>query len=334
LIIRSTNETPATSTGGDMTGTCLDDNFDSENGGLGVVNYGAFTNWNIEGGSVDLIGTGTGGAYSDILPGNGLYVDLDGTTNSGGKLVSKQNFDLSPGEYILSFDLAGSQRGDSNDVTVRLGNVFEEKYSLETGSPFGHIERTIAIDNPSTGTLSFENSGGDNIGLLLDNVKLTSSGCPQGQTSIPSQPATPTEPSSPSQQPAAQEWPLGRFVVHVTNDNDGTKQPPDFTIEIVGSDGGTPTPSSFPGSESGTDVELAGDGYFDLETNREPSYTRSLGSDCPTGDFPLTFTCTITFDDIPLVDTPTEPPAQPPTEPPTEPSTPAPSVNLGGKNLI
>lgn len=91
---------------------------------------------------------------------------------------------------------------------------------------------------------------------------------------------------------------IGTFIVNVINDNGGTLQAKDFTIKIKGSGGGTPNPSSFPGSESGTEVTFTGGGYFDLGINEEPGYTRSLGSDCPTAEIPPTFTCTITFDDV------------------------------------
>ena len=100
--------------------------------------------------------------------------------------------------------------------------------------------------------------------------------------------------------------PVGKFIVKVINDNGGTKQQPsDFTIHIM-ANGGTATPSSFPGSESGTLVEMAGEGAsFTLDTNKETGYTRNLGSDCPTSPsgFPSSFTCTILFDDIPQTPT-------------------------------
>ena len=102
--------------------------------------------------------------------------------------------------------------------------------------------------------------------------------------------------------------PVGKFIVKVNNDNGGTKQQPsDFTINIL-ANGGTATPSSFPGSATGTVVELAGEGAsFTLEANKEAGYTQTLGSDCPTSPsgYPSSFTCTILFDDIPQ--TPTTP---------------------------
>lgn len=147
----------------------LDDNFDSENGSVGIENYIGFANWNVTKGGVDLSGNG----IWDWLPGNGLYVDLDGSTTDAGMLVSKTTFTLSPGNYELLFSLAGSQRGETNSVKVRLGNIFNEIFTLDSNVPFTTITRNLSISTPTTGTLSFEHMGVvDWAGLLLDNVTL------------------------------------------------------------------------------------------------------------------------------------------------------------------
>jgi hypothetical protein len=61
-------------------------------------------------GSVDLIGAN--GSF-DFFPGNGHYVDLDGSTGDGhnpaGQLTSVLSF--GPGSYTLSFSLGGNHRG-------------------------------------------------------------------------------------------------------------------------------------------------------------------------------------------------------------------------------
>ena len=80
------------------------DNFNADNAGNGALNYAGFTNWNVTNGSVDLIGDGTSHPY--LLVGNGLYVDLDGTTNDAGIFSTKQTFE--PGSYKVEFDLAGN----------------------------------------------------------------------------------------------------------------------------------------------------------------------------------------------------------------------------------
>jgi hypothetical protein len=147
------------------------DNFDSENGGNYALNYAGFTNWQVTNGTVDLIGANS---PWDLQPGNGLYIDLDGSTNSAG-LFSKA-FTLTPGQYELSFSLAGSHRGTTEDVTVEVGDpLFFEMFELNTDQDFEQIIRHFTVPETETNvTLSFHNAGGDNIGALLDNVKLAS----------------------------------------------------------------------------------------------------------------------------------------------------------------
>ena len=69
--------------------------------------------WTVTGGSVDVVGPG----FFDLLPGNGSYIDLDGSTNSAG-LLSTTVVGAANGSYTVTFDLAGSQRGTSESVLV------------------------------------------------------------------------------------------------------------------------------------------------------------------------------------------------------------------------
>jgi len=146
----------------------LDDNFDSENEGFGSLNYFGLRNWNVTAGSVDLIGNG----FADSLPGNGLYLDLDGTTSQAGTIESKTTFTLVPGTYRLEFSLAGSQLGDLNRVDVRLGDVYTETFTPPSDAPFTLIRRDIIVTTATSGKLVFQSFGGDNMGYLLDNVRL------------------------------------------------------------------------------------------------------------------------------------------------------------------
>src|SRR3990172_2939101 len=150
--------------------TFLYDNFDSENGGAGTANYTGFANWNVTIGGVDLSGNGVW----DWLPGNGLYIDLDGSTDDAGKLESKTNFNLYPGSYELSFDLAGSQRGETNSVMISLGSVYNETFTLVSDIPFTTITRDFSVATLTNGTLNFEHIGiVDWSGLLIDNVRFS-----------------------------------------------------------------------------------------------------------------------------------------------------------------
>ena len=144
------------------------DNFNIEAYGL---NYTGFANWDVTGGgTVDLIGAGT---PFDYYPGNGMYVDLDGSTNNAGTLITKTNFSLNPGVYELQFALGGNHNSGSDTVDVNLGSLYSENFTLLSSDPLATITRNITVTSPTSGQLSFHNLGGDNVGAILDNVKLS-----------------------------------------------------------------------------------------------------------------------------------------------------------------
>lgn len=145
------------------------DNFNSENGGVGILNYTGFTNWDVTGGgTVDLIGNG----FFDFYPGHGLYVDLDGSTGNAGTLSLKSSVGpFTAGNYVLTFLLGGSTRGDTNTVDVVVGGA-SQSFTLASGDPLA--SRTIPFNLAASGplNLTFHNLGGDNVGLILDNVSI------------------------------------------------------------------------------------------------------------------------------------------------------------------
>lgn len=151
------------------------DNFDSENGGVGLKNYTGFSNWTVSGGSVDLIGyTGVGDPYWDMLPGNGLYLDMDGSNWDAGKITSIP-LSLEAGDYVLRFDVAGSQRGTGSDSIIAQigeGSLVNETITVSDTDDFTTINISFTVDVATTTSISFEGIGGDNVGLLLDNVCL------------------------------------------------------------------------------------------------------------------------------------------------------------------
>lgn len=151
----------------------LQDTFDLERGGLGVLNYNGFTNWTVTPGTVDLIGNKD---FYDFYSGQGLYVDLDGSTFQAGTFTSIQHFTLpAKGTFTLQFDLGGSQRGDTNIVDVFLVGIPLLSLTVNSNDPLKTF--TINLTNGSldafTGPLVFHNLGADNIGAILDNVLLT-----------------------------------------------------------------------------------------------------------------------------------------------------------------
>jgi hypothetical protein len=137
---------------------------------LGTPTASPFGDWTVSDGSVDVIGDG--GAW-DLLPGNGRYLDMDGSTNDAGKITSIV-LDLNPGDYILSFDYAGNQRsGGDESLYVTVGGAMSGSVtSINDDLPFTTITMSFEVTTATTGSITFEGVGSDNVGALLDNVSL------------------------------------------------------------------------------------------------------------------------------------------------------------------
>lgn len=151
------------------------DDFEQEHLGL---NYDGFRNWTVRNGSVDVIGSAGGAQSFDFLAGQGrgLYVDMDGTTRDAGRLVSRRAFEFLPGHrYTLSFDLAGSQRqghGQYDRLRVTVGDIASETFRLPWFQEMQTYATTFSVQAPTSARLAFGGLGRDNVGLLLDNVRL------------------------------------------------------------------------------------------------------------------------------------------------------------------
>ena len=146
--------------------TVFSDNFDTDALALNQTIFNG--GWVVSGGTVDLIGN-TG--FFDFLPGNGRYVDLDGSSSQAGEF--HKDLSLTAGlQYTLAFDLAGSQRGSVENVNVNFGSAVD---NLTVNSSDGFSNHTLLFTPSTTGiySLIFQNAGGDNVGALLDNVSVS-----------------------------------------------------------------------------------------------------------------------------------------------------------------
>lgn len=149
------------------------DTFDSENHGVStnVLNYSGFRSWNVSQGTVDLLSSGS-------CAGQGLCVDLDGSTRQGGVLVTKGTFP--GGDYRLSFDMsggAGNPPMDINSVRLSLGSGYSEQFTAAAGqtsaAPFQTVTRAFFLNTTTRSPLTIGNVGSsDNGGIFLDNVHL------------------------------------------------------------------------------------------------------------------------------------------------------------------
>lgn len=143
------------------------DDFEGD-GPADVLNKPTFVKWFVSDGYVDLIGLG--GAF-DFYPGNGRYVDLDGSLSDAGKMTTKLSF--GPGSYVLTFLLGGNARGGSADtVFVSFGADNLTPGGITLGPFDGLTSQMLIFTSALGGTLSFDHAGGDNVGLILDNVSL------------------------------------------------------------------------------------------------------------------------------------------------------------------
>jgi hypothetical protein len=164
-------------------GVLFFDNFNSENGGVGVLNYTGFANWTVTHGAVDLIGNG----FFDFYPGNGLYVDTEGSTDVGGTMVTDKSFNFVPGTtYTLSFDLGGDARGGTRSEIVTVGaggSILDADISLGSSAPYQLFSFNFTVAAPTSSPLSFAAGEDGDVGLILDNVGLSASspnGVPDG----------------------------------------------------------------------------------------------------------------------------------------------------------
>ena len=135
-----------------------------------TTNWPAGVNgWTVTDGTVDLIGP----YFYDFIPGNGNYIDLDGSTGSTGLL--KNLVGLTGGiQYALTFSLAGNQRGYADSfVNVHIGDV-DQTFGRASSDLFATF--SLLFTPTETGDYSFgflDTTKGDNVGALLDNVSVT-----------------------------------------------------------------------------------------------------------------------------------------------------------------
>jgi hypothetical protein len=132
--------------------------------------------------SIDIIGSGPNGDMFDLPAGkgHGYYVDLDGSTGSGNEPSSGQltyNSTFAPGKYVLTFDLAGNQRGAGASTTeVLAGEGRATNYTLSSATPFTqetiYFTATAANDKLVFNEIG-PNFASDQQGNLLDNVSVS-----------------------------------------------------------------------------------------------------------------------------------------------------------------
>jgi hypothetical protein len=158
--------------------TVFSDNFNSY---AEQLNWVPPANWSVTSGSVDLIGETTTNSSYDFFPGNGGYVDLDGSTGQAGTLATLQSF--AAGTYTLTFDLGGRVSPNPSLTTdITLGS-FATAVTLDAGSGLDPYTFTFTTTG---GNLVFSDAAtpDQNQGNILDNVVLSTTPLPSTWTML------------------------------------------------------------------------------------------------------------------------------------------------------
>lgn len=155
------------------------------------LNYTGFINWDVTAGRVDLVGLGVW----DVRPGNGLYVDLQGTGDEGfpnpgqdfglGQITSKSDFTFTAAEdYKFTISVGGSLTGPDLGtagiwkIRIRCGTDLDQIVTITPGNaPFTVRTFTWTPGTTHTGKIIIEQSeipsaAHRNIGCCIDEVKL------------------------------------------------------------------------------------------------------------------------------------------------------------------
>jgi PEP-CTERM motif len=163
--------------------TIVTENFDELTPMLSATSVGAFQT--IGGTNVDIVGSGLFGNLC-VSPESVNCVDMDGSNgNPQGILQTVSSFTLSPGvNYFLSFDLIGSQRGNTASTTVTVGTsgcsgagcAYSQTFNLATGDDTDGIvsNALITVSAVTTAFLTFTSNTPGASGNLLDDVLLSS----------------------------------------------------------------------------------------------------------------------------------------------------------------
>lgn len=164
--------------------TLFQDDFETDSASS-VLNFSAFNNWTVSDGTVDYIRTG--GFGITCFGGSGGCVDLDGSTGNGGRMTSKQTFNILATEsYRLSLQYSGNQRtGPFDEFEFGLDGIASiTKSSIPAGQSFGAF--TLQFTGFSgLAPLFIQTPSNDNIGVIIDDVALTCLTCDGGTVPEP-----------------------------------------------------------------------------------------------------------------------------------------------------
>ena len=151
------------------------DYFFSDNAGIPANNLNAFLQWNVTGGSVDLVG-GVGPGVFGAPPNQplGRYVDLGGSTGNPGLFETRLAYPVNSGTFNLSFDYR-STGGDLNTATASVAGSLKTYAAYTVSSDqttFRRFSGNFAVDAIDLVRIAFQGleSDTDNSGIGIDGI--------------------------------------------------------------------------------------------------------------------------------------------------------------------
>lgn len=118
-----------------------------------------------------------------------MFVDLDGTTSSGGALGLKVALALRAGAYILRFDLGSNVHPPPNlnanesgvAATGDVTRYINQTLSVFDGNDFSTFSLSFSLIAADNVTLVFESlNSNDNFGAVIDNIEISKVPLPAG----------------------------------------------------------------------------------------------------------------------------------------------------------
>ncbi len=165
--------------------TLLSDNFNAVPQSINKT--GAIDSlFNVSSGNVDVIGTG---GLFDFYPGNGNYIDLNGSTAGG--ITSASTFAFKAGDVVtLSFNYGANAGTAANPrfATVSLGSYLSNQFSEFYTAPgvFKSQSYQFTVGSAGSAQLSFLSNSTVPAanGIIIDNVVLDVTSVPEPFTII------------------------------------------------------------------------------------------------------------------------------------------------------
>lgn len=128
--------------------------------------------WTVTAGAVDIVGPGV---FPELCYGVGRCVDMDGSVGVAGTMRTNETFALvNGGAFTLTFRYNWNYFNAAvpNTMTFGVGG-FTETMTTSGQRPTGWLTRSFEfVGDGSVGAIAFQHFGGDNGGIVIDDVRL------------------------------------------------------------------------------------------------------------------------------------------------------------------